>query len=256
MEFKNILLQQADGVSTIMINRPPYNVLNIEAIQEMCSALELVEKDSNSKVLVIRGTGGKAFVAGVDVGDHSEEKGEEMVEAFTSLMHGLLSVGKPTIAAVEGVCSGGGFEVAMYCDMVVAEEGAKFSQPEISLGVFPGPAIVLLSRKIGRNKAFELIITGEPMDVAEADKVGFVNKVVAKGEMDSVLDGFCKKITSKSMATLRLTRYAIYKAYDMEFSKAFEWVDDIYTGKVMHTNDFKEGLSSFMEKRKPIWKDC
>jgi len=255
MEFKHIVLQQEDNVSTILINRPPYNVLDIEAINETSMALRLVEKDSSTKVVVIRGAGGKAFIAGVDVKDHSEEKGEEMVEAFTSLMHGLISVGKPTIAAVEGVCSGGGFEMAMYCDMVVAEEGAKFSQPEIKLAVFPGPAIVLLNRKIGRNNAFEMIITGDPIDASEAEKLGLVNKVAPKGEMDRVLKEFCGRITDKSLATLKLTRYAIYRAYDMEFRKAFEWVDDVYSGKVMHTEDFKEGISSFIEKRKPVWKN-
>ena len=255
MEFKHIVLQQEDNVSTILINRPPYNVLDIEAINETSMALRLVEKDSSTKVVVIRGAGGKAFIAGVDVKDHSEEKAEEMGEAFTSLMHGLISVGKPTIAAVEGVCSGGGFEMAMYCDMVVAEEGAKFSQPEIKLAVFPGPAIVLLNRKIGRNNAFEMIITGDPIDASEAEKLGLVNKVAPKGEMDRVLKEFCGRITDKSLATLKLTRYAIYRAYDMEFRKAFEWVDDVYSGKVMHTEDFKEGISSFIEKRKPVWKN-
>lgn len=255
MEFENIVLKQEDNVSTILINRPPYNVLNIEAIKEMNRALELIEKDSTSKVVVIRGSGEKCFIAGVDVGDHSEEKGEEMAEVFTALMHGLVSVGRPTIAAVEGICSGGGFEVAMYCDMIVAEEGSKFSQPETKLAVFPGPAIALLNRKIGRNKAFELIITGDPIDASEAEKLGLVNRVAPKGEVDKVLKEFCSKITDKSLATLRLTRYAIYRAYDTELWKALEWIDDIYTGKVMHTEDFKEGLSAFLEKRKPVWKN-
>ena len=255
MEFKHIVLQQEDNVSTILINRPPYNVLDIEAINETSMALRLVEKDSSTKVVVIRGAGGKAFIAGVDVKDHSEEKGEEMVEAFTSLMHGLISVGKPTIAAVAGVCSGGGFEVAMYCDMIIAEEGAKFSQPEIKIGVFAPPAIVLLSRKISRNKAFELNITGDAIDAAEAEKLGLVNRVAPKGEMDRVLKEFCGRITDKSMATLRLTRHAIYHAYDQEFIKALESVSNIYEGMIMHTQDFKEGLSSFFEKRKPVWKN-
>lgn len=255
MEFENIILEEEENVSTILINRPPYNVLNIEAIKEVNQALKLVDRDNNSKVVVIRGSGGKFFIAGVDVGDHSDEKGEEMAEVFTALMHGLISVGKPTIAAVEGICSGGGFEVAMYCDMIVAEEGSKFSQPETKLAVFPGPAIALLSRKIARNKAFELIITGDPIDTSEAEKLGLINRVAPKGEMDTILKEFCKKITDKSLATLTLTRYAISRAYDMELRKALEWIDDIYTGKVMHTEDFKEGLSSFFEKRKPVWKN-
>jgi cyclohexa-1,5-dienecarbonyl-CoA hydratase len=255
MEFKNIILKQENNVSTILINRPPYNVLNIEAIKEMNKALEMIEKDSTSKVVVVRGSGGKCFISGVDVGDHSEEKGEEMEQVFTALMHGLASVGRPTVAAVEGICSGGGFEVAMYCDMIVAEEGSKFSQPETKLGVFPGPAIALLNRKIGRNKAFEVIVTGDPIIAAEAEKLGLVNRVAPKGEMDRVLEEFCRRITDKSLATLRLTRYAIYCAYDTDLWKALGWVNDIYTGKVMYTQDFKEGLSAFFEKRKPVWKD-
>ena len=254
MDFKNIVLEQKGDVSTILINRPPYNVLNIETIKEMNEALELVKRDE-AKVVIVRGKGGKAFIAGVDVGDHTEEKGLEMVEAFTDLMRNLITVGKPTIAAVEGICSGGGFEVAMYCDMIVAEENALFSQPEINLAVYPGPAIVLLNRKIGRNKAFEMIITGESMGAKEAEKLGLVNHLVAKGEMDKALPEFCKKITGKSLVALKLTRYAIYKAYDLEFEKASEWVNDIYVGKVMHTHDFKEGLDSFLEKRKPVWEN-
>ena len=254
MAFKNLLLEQRESVTQIVINRPPYNVLNIETINEMNRALELAQKDKN-KVVVIRGNGGKAFVAGVDVGDHSVEKGEEMVEAFTLLMNNLVKVGKPTIAAVEGICSGGGFEVAMYCDMIVAEEGAKFSQPEINLAVFPGPAIVFLNRKISRNRAFELIMTGEPISAEEAYRLGLVNKIAKREDFDDSLKEFCNKFTNKSLVALKYTREAIYKAYDVEFSKAFEWVDDIYTGKVMHTHDFKEGLASFLEKRKPAWED-
>lgn len=255
MEFKNIILNQSGNVSTIWVNRPPYNVLNIEAIKEMTAALDLIKKDTMSKVVVIRGSGGKSFIAGVDVGDHSEEKGNEMAEVFTALMQGLSGVGRPTIAAVNGVCSGGGFEVAMYCDMIVAAEGAQFSQPETKLAVFPGPAIALLNRKIGRNKAFEIIITGDSIDAAEAERIGLVNKVVPRGQLDQALEEFCGRITSKSLATLKLTRLAIYRGYDVELGKALDSVDDIYTGKVMHTEDFKEGLASFFEKRKPLWKD-
>lgn len=255
MEFKNIILDQRENVSTILINRPPYNVLNIKSIKEMNEALDLIKKDDTSKVVVIRGAGGKAFVAGVDVKDHSEEVADELGEVFISLMHRLISIGRPTVAAVEGVCSGGGFEVAMYCDMIVAEEGATFSQPEIEVGVFAPPAIALLSRKISRNKAFELNITGEAMNAAEAERLGLVNRIAPKGEMDRVLKEFCSKITDKSLATLRLTRHALYHAYDQELTKALESVNDIYRGLIMHTEDFKEGLSAFFEKRKPLWKN-
>ncbi len=253
MKFENILLEKKEGAGKITINRPPLNILNIETMEEMNRALAELRDDDAVKVVVITAAGNKAFSAGVEVADHLGDKLSRMVEVFDGLFISLVEVDKPTIAVVNGVALGGGCEVVLGCDMAIASEKAILGQPEIKLGVYPPPASVLLPRLIGRRKAFEIILSGDSIDAREAERIGVINKVVPDEELEKAADEFIKRFTSNSGLALTQARRALYRNFDLEFRKAME-VTGTDATLVMGGENSVEGLTAFLEKRKPVWK--
>ena len=173
MEFKNIILEKKDGIAKLMINRPPVNVINYEAILEIVNALEELKTDDATKILLIRGAGNKAFCAGVEVKDHIGEKMPLMMREFGSIFTLLKDLGKPVIAVVNGVALGGGCEIVAGCDMAIASDKAKFGQPEVNLGLIPGYAgTQRLPRLIGMGDALFMLTTGEmPQGIEDVDDV-------------------------------------------------------------------------------------
>jgi len=252
--FKNIIFEKTDEVAKIMINRPPLNVLNAETLLELTTALENIRKDRNLKVVIITGAGDRAFSAGVDVKDHFPDKIDATLDLFHKVFHLLAKVDKPTIAVVNGLALGGGCEVAMACDMVIASDKAQFGQPEIKVGAIPTVATVLLPRLVGRKKAFELIFTGDVVGAAEAEKIGLVNKVVPSDKLEETTRVLVNKLRDNSPVVLRLVRMAVYQGLDQNFEKALDGVTDIYLRLLIRTEDAVEGLKAFLEKRKPVWK--
>jgi len=252
--FKNIIFEKTDEVAKIMINRPPLNVLNAETLLELTTALENIRKDRNLKVVIITGAGDRAFSAGVDVKDHFPDKIDATLDLFHKVFHLLAKVDKPTIAVVNGLALGGGCEVAMACDMVIASDKAQFGQPEIKVGAIPTVATVLLPRLVGRKKAFELIFTGDVVGAAEAEKIGLVNKVVPSDKLEETTSALVDKLRENSPVVLKLVRMAVYQGLDQNFEKALDGVTDIYLRLLIRTEDAVEGLKAFLEKRKPLWK--
>jgi cyclohexa-1,5-dienecarbonyl-CoA hydratase len=253
MNFENILLEKKDGVAKIIINRPPLNVLNITTVEEMNQALAALRTDDEVRVVVITATGNRAFSAGVDVKDHLGEKLPKMMEAFSNLFILLIEVDKPTIAVVNGVALGGGCEVVAGCDMAIASEKAEFGQPEIKLGVYPPPASVLLPRIMGRQKAFELILSGDSISAKEAERIGLINKAVPEEELEKAAYTFIKRFSANSGLALSQARRVLYRNFDLELHKAMETtkIDSI---EAMAGENSVEGLTAFIEKRKPVWK--
>jgi len=252
--FKNIIYESADEVAKISINRPPLNVLNIETLMELNMALEKARDDTALKVIVIKGAGNRAFSAGLDIKDHFPDKIEKALNTFNKVFHLLADVDKPTLAVVNGFALGGGCELACGCDMIIASEGAQFGQPEISVGAIPSVATVLLPRLVGRKKAFELILTGDVIDAAEARRIGLVNHVVPSEKLDEASMELIKKLKDKSLVVLKLTRMALYQTLDLDFKKALDTVTGVYLNLLIRTEDAVEGLKAFLEKRKPQWK--
>ncbi|MBI4296071.1 MAG: enoyl-CoA hydratase/isomerase family protein [Chloroflexi bacterium] len=252
MTFKNILLEKKDGVGKITINRPPLNVLNIESIEEINAALAELKTDDAVKVVAITAAGNRAFSAGVEVKDHIGDKLPKMVDVFEKLFISLIEVDKPTVAIVNGLALGGGCEIIIGCDMAIASDKATIGQPEIKLGVYPPAACVLLPRIIGWKKAFEIILSGESMDAREAERIGLVNKAVPDAELEKEADEFLKRLTSLSGLALVQTRRAIYRAFDLELRKALEVIGADSIAQMAGANAV-EGLTAFVEKRKPIW---
>jgi cyclohexa-1,5-dienecarbonyl-CoA hydratase len=253
MNFENIILEKKDGAAKIIINRPPLNILNLDTIEEMNHALAGLRTDDEVKVVVITAAGNKAFSAGVEVGDHLGDKLPKMIEVFHKLFISLIEVDKPTIAVVNGIALGGGCEVIAGCDMAIASETAQFGQPEIKLGLYPPPASVLFPRLMGRKKAFELILSGDSIDAREAERIGLINKAVPQEELETATDEFIKRFTANSGLALSQARRALYRNLDLEFHKAME-VTGTDSVAVMAGENSVEGLTAFMEKRKPVWK--
>ncbi|MCL0093649.1 enoyl-CoA hydratase/isomerase family protein [Dehalococcoidia bacterium] len=255
MEYREIILLKQGEMARITIDRPPVNVMTLNTIAELNQALEGLREDPEVKVVIIRGNGERAFSAGVEVADHLGEKLPLMLEEFGRLFKSLRNVGKPVVAAVNGVALGGGCELVAGCDVAIASEKAQFGQPEIKLGVNPPPASVLFPRLIGMKKALELILTGDSIDAWEAQRIGLVNKVVPHEELDQAAEEFVKRLLGKSGYILKLTRGAIYEVSEIsDYEKALDLMN-CRSRKIMESEDAVEGLTSFLEKRKPVWKN-
>jgi enoyl-CoA hydratase/carnithine racemase len=179
----------------------------------------------------------------------------EMIEKFHGVFRLLQSLAPPTVALVDGMALGGGCELATFCDMVVASERATFGQPEIKVGVFPPMAAVVFPKLVGRNRALELLLTGDIINASEAKAMGLINKVFPTEEFRQKADEFIGKLTSMSAPVLKLTKQALDGALRTNFDEGLRLVEEFYLGKLMRTEDAREGLSAYLEKRKPIWKN-
>ncbi len=255
MEYKFIKYEVKDSVAKITINRPPVNVLDIPTMSEMCDALDDARKRDDKKVVVVTSEGTKAFSAGVDVKDHTPEKMDTMLEVFHGVIRRLWNMDVPTVALVKGVALGGGCEVAVTCDMVLAADNARFGQPEIKVGVYPSMVVAFLHKVTFWKKAFEMIYTGEAIDANEAHRIGLVNYVYPLDSFDEKAEAFIKMLTSKSGSVLRWAKKAVMEGLETYFLKGLELSEIIYTKGLMSTEDAEEGIKAFLEKREPVWKD-
>jgi len=256
MMFQTIVFEKRDGVARLTLNKPPFNVLDIAMMREMNTALEGLVDDPSAKVLVIDAAeGSKAFSAGVDVADHTADKVEEMIEVFHRIFRLLDALEMPTVAVVERAALGGGCELALFCDMIIASEKASFGQPEVQVGVFAPIAAVALPGIVGPKRTMELLLTGERINAVEAERFGLVNKVVPPEELPAAADEFVGRLTRQSGAVLRLTKRAVRLGGGTSFGEGLAAVEELYLGPLMDTEDAREGLAAFMEKRAPVWKD-
>ena len=253
MAYKNIVLDKKDGITKLIINRPPVNVMDQETLGELCIALEELTNDDETRVLLIRGEGERAFCAGVEVADHVGEKMPVMMKEFGRIFKLLRNLGKPSIAVVNGLALGGGCELVLGCDLAVASEKAKLGQPEIILGGLAPAAAPLLPRVLGEKKAFEMLLIGESMNAVDAERFGLVNKVVPIEELDSVAEEMAKKFLKMSGLSVKLVREAFYKSAEIaDLEKALETAVELGI-KSWETHDGQEGLKAYLEKRDPEW---
>jgi cyclohexa-1,5-dienecarbonyl-CoA hydratase len=256
MEYQHISFEKQDGVVKITLNKPPINVLNIAMMCEINTALEGLDGDPSVKVLIFEAAeGSKAFSAGVDVSEHTADKVDEMIEVFHRIFRLLDGLEIPTVAVVGGAALGGGCELALFCDMIIASEKASFGQPEIQVGVLPPIAVVALPEIIGPKKTMEMVLTGDRIRADEAERLGLVNKVVAPEELQAAATELVGKLTKLSGAVLRITKRAVRLGSVGSFADGLAAVEDLYLGQLMNTEDAHEGLTAFMEKRSPIWKN-
>ncbi|MBZ0263975.1 enoyl-CoA hydratase/isomerase family protein [bacterium] len=252
-DYNNIQLVEGEGKVEVILNRPPVNILNIEMMKELIDAFRSFKTNSKLRVVLIRAEG-KLFSAGVDVEEHTSDKVEQMIIAFSNMFKYLWEIDAVTIAAVNGAALGGGCELAIGCDLVVASDKAKFGQPEIKVGVFPPMATVVFPKLIGRNLAFEWLLGGDVYSSEEANRIGLINRVFRVDEFDAKVDEYVSRFTSQSASVIAISKEAIDRAMDRPARDGMSVVDMLYLRKLMHTHDAKEGLAAFLEKRDPDWK--
>ncbi len=247
---EHIRLEIADGRAVLTLDRPPLNVLNIAMMREMTEALGEAGAVGDLRLLVLRSRG-KAFSAGVDVGEHVGDLAKTMIETFDGLLAALLDFPLPTVALVDGAALGGGCEVVLACDLVYATERSKFGQPEVKVGVYPPPATVLLPPLVGRRRTAEIVLTGEVYSAAEARDLGIVNRVYPAEEFETGTERILGSIQALSGSVLRMTVERLRSGGP--FREEMAAVEEHYLTRLMRTKDAAEGLAAFLEKRAPRW---
>lgn len=246
-----VLYKKEASVAKIIINDPPYNVINIEMMENITEAIKRAGNDEEISIIVIGATGDKSFCSGVDVADHTKEKTPRMMKAFSDIFVELLKTDRLTIAAARGFAFGGGCELLLGTDLVVADDTLKVGQPEIKLGVFPPVAMMLMPGIIGERAAKELIFSGKTIDAETAKRIGLINEIFAKEEFEKLLEKYIKRFSSLSRSVMRLTKRTLTKtASTLDFQK----INTVYSQDLMSLYDANEGISAFIEKRKPVWK--
>ena len=242
---------EKEAIAYIELDRKPLNVLNIAMMKELNSALDELKVRKDLKAVAFHSTG-KVFSAGVDVGEHMGDSATEMIEIFDGIFRRMNEIQIPTIALVKGSALGGGCELATYCDLVLASKKAKFGQPEIQVGVFPPIAALEFPNLMHMSKALELILTGDIIKAPEALELGLVNQVYEVDEFDARAEEFLDKLRALSAEVIRLTKKAVYRGA-AGGHEALKDIEALYLDELMKTHDAHEGLSAFLEKRKPRW---
>lgn len=252
--FKNILYEKHDGIAKISINRPEKrNILNMETRRELKGSLEDARTDKNVKVVILTGTGG-TFCAGADLNDYvglNPKEAREYLQLSRDVTNRIENMEKPVICVVDGYALGGGCELALACDIVIASEKSKFGQPEIRVGLIPGGGgTQRLPRLIGVRKAKELILTGDIISADEAEELGLVNRVVPTSKLDETVNELVEKLLSKSPVLLGFAKSSINKCMELGLANGLSYESEMFA-LCFSTEDQKEGLKAFLEKRKP-----
>ena len=246
-ELKHLNFQKADGVARITLNRPKFNMMNIDMMSELNGLLEELLKDNELKCLAIYAEG-KHFCTGVEVADHKPDNVDAMIAVFNRIFELTEQFEVPILAVVQGYCLGGGMELAIACDSIIAAEGAQFGQPEIKVGFFPPYAAMRLPQLIGPAKAIEICTTGKFYGAADARGLGFVAHVVPDDQLAEAADKLIKEITANSPLIIRLNKRAVKQHLGLAFKPALEGVSELFLNTL-------EGIASYEEKRKPEWKN-
>ena len=257
MAFDNIIVDISDYVATITLNRPDaMNALNSELLGELCTALEEAEASEKVRCIIITGSE-KAFAAGADISEMADKSFVEMYtqRIFQDETDRFSRIRKPIIAAVAGYALGGGCELAMMCDFIIAAENAKFGQPEINLGVIAGlGGTQRLTRFVGKSKSMDMHLTGRFMDAAEAERSGLVSRVVPVKKLLSEAKAAAEKISEKSLIATMAAKDAVDRAYETTLAEGLNYERRLFHS-LFATEDQSEGMAAFTEKREAQFRD-
>jgi cyclohexa-1,5-dienecarbonyl-CoA hydratase len=252
--YKAIRFETTNGIARITLDRPPANVLSVDTMREINSALEALEYQREVK-LVVLSAAGKYFSPGFDLGDHLGDRAYLMLEEFHRIFENLAKTDKPSLAVVAGPALGAGSLLAAGCDIVYAAASAKFGHPEVKGGVFNPVAAVLLPRLVGRKKAFEMLLGGQSITAADAEKAGLITRAIPDDKLEAEVAALVQRFQDSSAVVMQAARRAASGALDLPLADAVRHAEDVYLNQLMATEDADEGLKAVMAKRKPVWKD-
>jgi enoyl-CoA hydratase/carnithine racemase len=258
LDYEQLSYEVSDAVATLTLNRPEQrNALSPQLLDELADGLRAARDDREVRAIVLTGAGEKVFCAGADLGGFAEEAalvekhfGSDLsLEVFRLLPR----LGKPSLCAANGHALAGGLGLAIACDLVIAKEGATFGTPEINIGTFPYMIMALIYRNVPRKKVNEMVLLGERMSAEEAVDAGLVNKVVPAEQFDDAVRDWSTKLASKSDLLMRLGHDAMHRQRDMSEDDALEYLRS-QLSLTLSTEDLREGVAAFFEKRDPEWK--
>lgn len=253
MSTSSVLLEKDGGLARMTLDHPPLNVLDIPMMEEMADVLGGVAADPDVSVLVVTGAG-RAFCAGVDVADHTADRVSKMLGVFHAVIERIRALPVPVVAAVNGAALGGGCELLLAADIVLARSGAKIGQPEIRLGVFPPVAAVLMPRLTGLQATMDLILSGRTLRAEEAYELGLVSRVIPADDFEREVEAYVKGLSSLSAPVLRLTKRVVLEGLGVPVGTAMKQAESLYLNELMALDDPHEGIAAFVENRPPTWK--
>jgi enoyl-CoA hydratase len=257
MAYENLIVERDADVLVIRINRPTVlNALNAATLAELGDVIDDAGRDQTVRVLLLTGAGDRSFVAGADINELAVQTpvgGRERARRGQALFNRIERLGKPVIAAINGFALGGGCELAMACTIRVAADTARLGQPEINLGLIPGyGGTQRLARVVGRGRALELLLGGQPIDAAEAWRIGLVNRVVPAADLEAEARALAHALAAKAPVAMRFILDAVATGLDLPLAEAQDYEATLF-GLVSTTDDMREGTRAFLEKRKPTF---
>jgi cyclohexa-1,5-dienecarbonyl-CoA hydratase len=255
MESSTVWFQRDGRTATVTIDRPPLNILDIPTITRLGGVITELASAPDLTLVFLRGAGDRAFSAGVSVQDHTPDKVRPMLESLHGTIRKLRDLDTVTVAAVHGHCLGGGMELALACDLVIATEDARFGQPEIELGCYPPVAAALYPARLGAGRTLDLLLTGRTLSCEEAERLGLVTRRIPQGGLDEAIQQLTTEIGARSAPVVRLTKRAVRAGRDLPFSDALNEAERIYLEELCEVQDMSEGINAFLEKRRPEWKN-
>jgi cyclohexa-1,5-dienecarbonyl-CoA hydratase len=253
-EFQYVKLTIDKNVARITLSRPDHNLLNESMLREIADAI-LTAGETETAKLIVMDSACKVFSGGIDIVEYTSQRVFQMLDAFHSAFSAMLEVGKPVLCVVNGPAIGGGTELALFGDLVIATPKARFAQPEITIGVFPPLASTILPYLVGPKVALEIILTGEPVTAERALELGLVNRLVREADLEKTVGDLVARITTHSGPVLSMAKKAILGGMGLSLRDGLMQSMDIFLNQLYKLEDSQEGLRAIVEKRKPNWKN-
>ncbi|HUE76929.1 MAG TPA: enoyl-CoA hydratase/isomerase family protein [Longimicrobiales bacterium] len=254
MAYKNIRIEKDDTCASVILDRDGGNLLSIDVMDELNDALLELRNEDTLDVLVLRGSG-DTFCEGLDLAEHRRERLQRLLQVYSRIFETIRMIDMVTIAAVRGKAWGSGFEIALGCNLIVAEQDASFRLPEIERGVIPHIASIILPRVVPRRRAMEWILTGNEIPASELHRFGLINRLYPADAFNDGVSSFVRELTAKSGPVLQLAKRAQYEAYYSTYEEALYRVQNLYMRELMELEDPGEGIRAHLEGREPVWKN-
>lgn len=253
-QFEFVKFGIASGVARITLNRPEHNLLNEAMLREIADGLSFAGEQADVKLIMID-SACKVFSGGIDIGEYTSQRVFQMLDAFHAAFSTMLETGKPVICVVNGPAIGGGAELAVFGDLVVATPKARFAQPEITIGIFPPLAATILPYLVGPKIALELVLTGEAIPAEKALSLGLINRLVPEAQLEQTVNELISRIASQSGPVLSMAKKAILGGMGLSLRDGLKQSMNIFLNELYRLEDSQEGLRALVEKRKPVWKN-